>query len=293
MYDCLCAMKFLHSCNVIHRDLKPANIFLTNDMQVKIGDFGISRSLPENMTGKGSCNTVRVRNFIRKNNDYDKKYSEKESQERFLMKMDNIVQCLVKKQRSLSDHVGSRWYRAPEIILLQRQYDQAQDMWSIGCVFFEMLQVAFPSHIVLKTGVIDPTLFRGDQCFPLSGKRDDLSMDDQLKVIVRQLPKLSESDVAFIDTEEQRTYVDLIKSLEDSPLSCLYRNRLGNIPDYFETLLSNLLQFNPYMRWSAKECTEMEVFTDFNHTQTSSNYVSGGKVQTGRVDLSPKRQSNQ
>ena len=75
-------------------------------------------------------------------------------------------------------------------------------MWSVGCVFFEMLQVTNPSHIVLKAGVIDPTLFRGDQCFPLSGCKDDLSVDDQLKVIIRQLPKLDESDLAFIDTEE-------------------------------------------------------------------------------------------
>lgn len=28
--------------NVIHRDIKPGNLFLTKDMQLKIGDFGLS-----------------------------------------------------------------------------------------------------------------------------------------------------------------------------------------------------------------------------------------------------------
>lgn len=67
MYNTLNAMNFIHQCNVVHRDIKPANIFLTEDLDVKIGDFGISRSLPEQLQGKGSCNSMRVRNFIRMN----------------------------------------------------------------------------------------------------------------------------------------------------------------------------------------------------------------------------------
>lgn len=35
-------------------------------------------------------------------------------------------------------HVGSRWYRAPEVSLVERQYDQASDMWSFGCVVYEL-----------------------------------------------------------------------------------------------------------------------------------------------------------
>lgn len=29
MYNLLCSIKFLHSCNLVHRDLKPANILIT------------------------------------------------------------------------------------------------------------------------------------------------------------------------------------------------------------------------------------------------------------------------
>jgi serine/threonine protein kinase len=45
-YNLLCALQFLHKSNVIHRDIKPANIFINKNCEVKIGDFGISRSQP-------------------------------------------------------------------------------------------------------------------------------------------------------------------------------------------------------------------------------------------------------
>jgi serine/threonine protein kinase len=44
-YNLLCAVKFLHSCNIIHRDLKLENILVTSHMEVKICDFGLARSL--------------------------------------------------------------------------------------------------------------------------------------------------------------------------------------------------------------------------------------------------------
>ena len=42
-------------------------------------------------------------------------------------------------KRNMSLHVGSRWYRAPEISLVEKQYDFASDMWSLGCVLYELL----------------------------------------------------------------------------------------------------------------------------------------------------------
>lgn len=39
------ALEYVHARRVIHRDLKTQNIFLTGNLTVKLGDFGISRVL--------------------------------------------------------------------------------------------------------------------------------------------------------------------------------------------------------------------------------------------------------
>lgn len=41
----LMGVKYMHAHRVIHRDLKLANIFLTENMEVKIGDFGLAAKL--------------------------------------------------------------------------------------------------------------------------------------------------------------------------------------------------------------------------------------------------------
>ena len=42
-------------------------------------------------------------------------------------------------KRELTGHVVTRWYRAPEIILLEKDYGPAIDIWSVGCIFAELL----------------------------------------------------------------------------------------------------------------------------------------------------------
>jgi mitogen-activated protein kinase 1/3 len=45
VYNLLCAVKYIHSSDVIHRDLKPANILVNEDCSVKVCDFGMARSI--------------------------------------------------------------------------------------------------------------------------------------------------------------------------------------------------------------------------------------------------------
>jgi mitogen-activated protein kinase 1/3 len=41
-------------------------------------------------------------------------------------------------RRQLTHHVVTRWYRAPEVILSQ-PYNASVDVWSVGCIFAELL----------------------------------------------------------------------------------------------------------------------------------------------------------
>lgn len=44
IYNILCSVNFIHSANLLHRDIKPANILIDDECQVKLCDFGLSRS---------------------------------------------------------------------------------------------------------------------------------------------------------------------------------------------------------------------------------------------------------
>ncbi len=42
--------------------------------------------------------------------------------------------------RTLTHEVETLWYRAPEILLGQKEYSLPVDLWSVGCIFAEMVE---------------------------------------------------------------------------------------------------------------------------------------------------------
>lgn len=200
----MCAVKYLHSANVIHRDLKPANVLVNEDCSVKICDFGLARSITgvesaaEFIVGKkfnADDEEVKAeeagKDFIlhgteiAKIHHKDTVQSDSESattqmselklgeppQEEEVKKKEISKKLIRSKdarknmKRELTGHVVTRWYRAPELILLEKDYGPAIDMWSVGCIFAEllgMMKESAPTYLDRKP------LFPGKSCFPLS-----------------------------------------------------------------------------------------------------------------------------
>lgn len=118
LYNILCGVKYLHSAKILHRDLKPANILLNEDCSIKICDFGLARSV------YGIVDMPFTENM---------QDSVPEERPECSRKMN-----VINRKRQLTSHVVTRWYRAPELILLEKNYDAAIDMWSVGCIAAEL-----------------------------------------------------------------------------------------------------------------------------------------------------------
>ena len=47
--------------------------------------------------------------------------------------------CLSAVRVRRAEYVATRWYRAPEVMISAKNYTQALDIFSIGCILAEML----------------------------------------------------------------------------------------------------------------------------------------------------------
>ena len=135
LYNTLCSLSFLHMCNIMHRDLKPANILIRSNCSVRICDFGLSRTLPETCSNRGQTTAsatnsrfTRFKNslYLRQEarDKYNGKVASPDMVQRYIQNfLENDRDRRRTMQRTMSLHVGSRWYRAPEISLVEKQYD--------------------------------------------------------------------------------------------------------------------------------------------------------------------------
>jgi mitogen-activated protein kinase 1/3 len=195
LYQTICGLRYIHSANIMHRDLKPANILVNGDCTIKICDFGLSRSYGRiNQFGEYNPESVNL-------NNSRTLFRDKENGEQ------NFVNI-----RELTLHVVTRWYRAPEVILLEKQYNKEIDIWSLGCVYAEMLSLvkANAPHYIERG-----PLFPGVSCFPLSPDTKTsikrmgypCAENDQLNMIFNVIGTPNDEDLNFITDTKARSYV--------------------------------------------------------------------------------------
>lgn len=121
------ALQLLHGKGICHRDLKAANTFLAEDGSVKIGDMNVSKQLKY-----GPLNTQIGTPYYMYDRDF--------------------VSCSL----SLSDDFLTN-FRSPEI-WSNRPYDEKCDIWSVGCMIYELASLRPPflgdSFPALKRAVL-------------------------------------------------------------------------------------------------------------------------------------------
>jgi serine/threonine protein kinase len=123
-----------------------------------------------------------------------------------------------------TDYVATRWYRAPELCgSFFSKYTPAIDIWSIGCIFAELLT--------------------GRPLFP--GK----NVVHQLDIITDLLGTPSSETLSRIRNEKARRYLSCMRKKHPVPLT----QKFPNADPLAVHLLGRLLAFDPKDRPSAEE----------------------------------------
>ena len=129
-----------------------------------------------------------------------------------------------------------------------QNYNFSVDIWSVGCIFAELLACLCPAHLVSDSsgkchGYMErKALFPGSSCFPLSpgategiasmgtkAFENDNHLRDQLDVILDIIGGPRPSDIEMINDEQ---IYDYLKSLPNKPgndLSSSIRQRAQSL----------------------------------------------------------------
>lgn len=174
-------------------------------------------------------------------------------------------------KRELTGHVVTRWYRAPEIILLEKDYGPGIDVWAVGCIFAELLGMMKENA---ATFLDRQPLFPGKSCFPLSpAKKADenrkgfpFSANDQLSIIFQIIGSPNEADKSFVTDGKAMEYLEQFKFTPRANLKDKYPGASAESIDFLERVLI----FNPFFRIDLQKCLEHPLFSQIRIPEKES-----------------------
>ncbi|CAM9231751.1 unnamed protein product [Chrysoparadoxa australica] len=176
-------------------------------------------------------------------------------------------------QQDLTEYVVTRWYRAPEIMLACQEYTKAIDIWSVGCIFAELLDRRW-EHPQAKPSPSPP---QGSFCCsPMSRLYHPCSHfsfaclalphlslrprplfpgDDyihQLQIICEKLGRPEESELGFVTSAKAKRFVMSLPATEPRSLKTCFPDADEEAVD----LLQRMLVFSPDKRISVEEALD-------------------------------------
>ena len=295
LYQLLLSVKYLHSARILHRDIKPANILLTESCDLKLCDFGLARSLddeadavgedverdslgvqgtmtlvPEGAPAPGTAAAsaaagggagmpaLQAHTDAAPASGHGGGFTALPGSSTNYAGGSTTVTSPIGHpvSRTMTKHVVTRWYRAPELPLYNDgEYTTAIDMWSVGCVYAEMLGM-------LDTGEPEcrydrRALFPGGSCYPMSRDRaankekSGKEKKDQLAVIFDVLGTPTEDEIARVRTPSVAEYLHSLKPKRPEDMVKRFPTAGKDALD----LLRGMLRFNPQVRaWRSFEC---------------------------------------
>lgn len=136
---------------------------------------------------------------------------------------------------TLTDYVVTRWYRAPEVVLLASEYTKSIDVWSVGCILCELI---------------------GRK--PIFTGKDHL---DQIKKILTIIGTPSEADMDWLPAKSPaRTFIKKIPPCPKQPWSVVYPKASKSAIDAIEAMLT----FSPVIRKVVADCLVLDYFSQLH-----------------------------
>ena len=133
------AIQYVHAKGCIHRDLKPGNIFIDNDNDIKLGDFGL----------------VSVHSNVReeKNSFWSGSFFKNNANTKLVNYGGELITM----------GIGTRFYCSPEQEK-STNYDNKTDIYSLGIIIFEMLYKfgSLMERDIILTRINQKSLFPSD-----------------------------------------------------------------------------------------------------------------------------------